>query len=258
MKKLITITCLLLLPCYNFAFADGSGNSDDTLQVFNPNNVLADQDHPTYVTSYIDKTNHHVKSTSDFSIGINVGANIESYKFTQENGTIKKTDHFDSTDAFGSLTLAYGKKVLDDNMYLGLAVDGAISGGKYENTVTAGGVTNKLTVEMPYSFGAYLVPGFMLTPKTMLFAKIGAAGSNLEVDTSTPNYFQQETFSEFLPGFRAGAGIQAFVLDQLSFDVDYMFTIYTDAHHDFGGIKNTYAPLTNQISVGLTWHFNQA
>lgn len=247
---IIGITLCLLTV--NVLAEDEAGNSDKTLEIFSPDKVLTDSTQPNYVNSYLDVKNHPQKSPIDFYLGLNFGLALDYFDYSLHGQGQPYSDSFDVAGAFGKVTVGIGELFSNDELYFGLAGDGSYDTSKYSGTIANDG----FSVKMPYSFGLYMVPGIALTKNAILYAKIGGALSDFEVSFDHPPY---DSFDKILPAFRAGLGVQTFLNHAFSVNFEYMFSLYADAKSNFyyhsENYEHKFSPLTNQISIGIAYHF---
>jgi len=222
-KKIIIINLfLMLITTTAFAYTDASGNSNETLAKFKPNKVLAA---PKSWGDYIDTQKYPEKiEFNPFYIGFSGGLDIGSIRAKMDSN---ETSRLSTLGGLGTLTLGYGGKY--DIFYIGLAIDGALSSA------------NNNGIKMPYTLGAYLIPGVFLSHETMLYLKLGGVNSE----------FKADSFKKNIWGGRAGLGVHYYCNKYFSLYGEYVFSYYQDAK-DTNGTK--YSPLTNQFNLGFAFH----
>ena len=244
LKRITFISLLLLFATAAFAHTDEAGNSNDTLQIFKPSEVTAT---PQQWGSYIDTQTYQAKDDfNQFYIELGGGLDLNTIELKQH--TAKSRLGANGPNA--NLTLGFGGKF--DNLYLGLAADGSLdwAESKY-STVT--GLDRK--IKLPYSIGAYLVPGVFLSHKNLLYLKLGGVNSELKTHYSPEQAFNANSFSKHIWGFRGGLGLRYYFNKYFSINGEYVFTYYPDVKDTYNGYESKYSILTNQFNIGIGFHF---
>lgn len=251
MVKKILLTGVILLITTPI-FADDSNNSDETLQIFNPSQYIREEAGPNYVANYLDSENHKKETLNDFYIRISGGVDFVTTDYSLNIDNISNT--YSNGGFLGTLTLGYGRKVVNEELYLGLAIDGSLD----SSSVSLPSLQNS-TAKMPYSFGFYLVPGVYASKNILLYAKVGIAGADYSV--STPSGISStniNSFDDYILGYRVGAGLEMFLNKNFSFIVEYMFGDYSSAKYDcnYGGkeYNHKFEPYNNQVNLGFAYH----
>jgi opacity protein-like surface antigen len=245
-RKIIIIIHLFLL-CFittAFAYTDPSGNSNETLAKFKPSTVLAE---PKDVGSYIDTQKYpEEKEINPFYIGISGGLDIGSIKNYRSD--TKLDQRLGSLGPYGTVTLGYGGKF--NAWYLGATIDGSLSWTQYKCSYS----NAYRKIEMPYTFGAYFVPGFFVAKHTLLYTRLGAVNSKFKTSIND-SLFNAESFSTNIWGGRLSLGVRYYFNKYFSINGEYVFTYYQDAKDTYQGNETTYSPLTNQFNLGIAVHF---
>lgn len=227
------------------AYTDPSGNSDETLDKFKPSIVLAE---PKDVGNYIDTQKYPEKlDFLPFFIGVSGG--FDTAQITLERSGIDKSN-LSIIGGNGTLSLGYSWKV--DLFYIGLAADGSFNFGKSEYSNASG---LKRTIEIPYSFGAYVIPGVFVSNNTVLYLKLGGVYSELKATYNNSAAFQANSISEGIWGGRAGLGVRYYFNKYFSINAEYVFSYYENVKDTYNDTTSKYQPLTNQFNIGLGVHF---
>jgi opacity protein-like surface antigen len=247
-KKIIIINLLFLFTTTALAYTDESGNTDETLAKFKSSKVLAE---PQDLGGYIDTQKYHEEVViQPFYIGLSGGINMDyiNYNHTPPSSSTEK-DRLSTLGPYGTITLGYGAKV--DIFYLGAAIDGSINWAESKQSFP--GTYRKM--EIPYSLGAYFIPGIFMTDNTIFYLKIGGAYSEFKLSTNNPTYYKESSFSKNIWGGRGGLGIRYYFNKYFSINGEYIFTYYQDAKNTYQNHKTKYSPLTSQFNLGLAVHF---
>ncbi len=209
-----------------------------------------------------------VVTTPCFS-GLYIGAAIgpEGGYFTQRShvtrvGTfdVIDTEHFAGVGGFGSIFAGYGRAF--NQFYLAGEVNANLSSLKYElkNEEFIHQTLSKTTFTIKQSEGISILPGYLVSASTLVYARLGYANGYLKIAESDPTI---QSINKHRSGFRYGVGITHALTPRLAMRMDYSQTNYQGVHSSvfepFGMVsKNTkISPLTAQVAFGLIYNFDQ-
>lgn len=255
-KKLLLIGVGAALIFVATVFADDANNSDETLQIFSASRVRLNDTEPSYVSEYMDRENHYVESVNDFYVRISGGLEIDAATYNSLD-IIGINGRYEGSGVFGVLTLGYGRKFLDNEIYFGLALDGTMNStlSPFPNSLTYG---YNGSLSIPQSYGAYVVAGVYATKAALAYLKVGAVRS--KYDISLDGTLLHQSFNKNIFGYRFGAGFDFFLNKYISFNIEYLYTDYRSYVYQNiwnGQIYNhNFEPSSNQISVGLGLHLS--
>jgi|GEM_PF-3050346 len=256
-RKLLLIgTVLLFTP---IVFADDSNNSDETLAIFKaPKSNQESNISNNYVSKYIDTEDHKSEDVNDFYIRISGGLESDISDCYIINYAFKSK--YTASGFFGVITLGYGRKFWDNELYLGLAIDGTKNNASssFPSNLYLTNYTGSIT--LPYSLGAFIVSGAYAGKMTLIYLKTGAAATKYKVSMPANNLINDTSFDKNVLGYSIGGGLDFFMNKNFSFNLEYLFNTYksfTYQYNFMGGVYDgKFKPYSNQISVGLAYHFN--
>jgi opacity protein-like surface antigen len=249
-KMLLVITALIFTTQ---VFADDSNNTDETLQIFRPAKVERETIGSNYVSRYIDQEDHYTEHANDFYIRISGGLESDVSNFIFNNSSIKGT--YDTSGVFGVLTLGYGRKFYDNDLYIGMAIDGTMNSA---SASFPGNIIHPVdgSIAIPRSIGAYLIPGVYVSKTMLIYIKGGIVGA--KYDVSLPDVSTINSFHKNISGYRIGGGLDLFITKNFSFNIEYLFSDYSSFTYQriFNEqmYNNKFEPHSNQISAGLAYH----
>ncbi len=103
--------------------------------------------------------------------------------------------------------------------------------------------------------------GWMATPSSLLFMRLGAAFNNMTLSSNTTTYTDGTVVpqtkllnysgSKALVGFRAGAGIEQKITSHLSVRADYVYTYYGNLSIMGSNYSASLGPIINTTQVNL-------
>ena len=252
-KKLLLIGVGAALIFVATVFADDANNSDETLQIFSASRVRLNGTEPSYVSEYMDRENHYVESVNDFYVRISGGLEIDAANYNSLDVIVVR----ESSGVFGMLTLGYGRKFFDNEIYFGLALDGTMNSVSSPFTNKLGDIYNG-SISMPRSYGAYVIAGVYPAKATLVYLKAGAVRS--KYNSSLNDNLLQQSFNKNIFGYSFGGGFDFFLNKYISFNIEYLYTDYRSYVYQNiwnGQIYNhNFEPSSNQISVGLGLHLS--
>lgn len=131
--------------------------------------------------------------------------------------------------------------------------------------------TNTVYETLKFGGDISVVPGIFITPKTLLFAKLGVGdgkfSSSYKGDSALSLYGYTGSFDEYHLYYRLGMGIEQAINNHWSARLEY--SCLTNSFHppdsepqtedstysDLDGFNYTYQPTVNTLSLGLTYNF---
>lgn len=197
---------------------------------------------------------------SNFYVGAGFGPNFADFEknahFVQGNSNVNDKSHLSSIDMFGTLFAGYG--YVHKHFYLGEELNASISGidSEASNNETTHLAFSSTNYTMNRSFGASLLPGLLITDKTLLYSRFGYANGNLKITT---NDVSLANVNKNLDGFRFGAGIKQMLSKKVSLRLEYSQINYasTSMHVAVDNITKdtTITPTVAQVEFGLLYDF---
>ncbi|HAG62345.1 MAG: hypothetical protein CMF55_06390 [Legionellales bacterium] len=124
-----------------------------------------------------------------------------------------------------------------------------------------------------YNFGVSLIPGYLLTDSTKLYARMGIGYG--EYTSSSDNQLTEYINVQDLPGYnghfsehdfsyRLGAGVETMITPKWSVRLEYDYWHYNavdpDDFNDSNGnvISYTFHPSSNTVMLGVSYYFYQS
>lgn len=124
-----------------------------------------------------------------------------------------------------------------------------------------------------YNFGVSLIPGYLLTDSTKLYARMGIGYG--EYTSSSDNELTQYVNVQDLPGYngqfsehdfsyRLGVGVETMIAPKWSVRLEYDYWHYNavdpDDYYDDNNnvISYTFHPSSNTVMLGMSYHFYQS
>jgi opacity protein-like surface antigen len=237
------------------AFADDANNSDETLQIFSPARVYREGAEPNYISKYMDQEDHQIENVNDFYLRISGGWESDASKYSFNDNALQ--GHYDASGIFGAITLGYGRRVYNDVLYFGIAIDGERNSASVSFPTSINYLYDG-SVSIPHSFGVYFIPGIYSTKTALFYLKGGIARAKYDISVPSETDYLIDSFSKNIFGYRAGGGVDLFFNQYFSFNIEYLFSRYNSftRQFSFGGqtYDNKFEPHSNQISVGLACH----
>ncbi|MFI4963585.1 MAG: outer membrane protein [Legionellales bacterium] len=201
--------------------------------------------------------------------GLYVGASVgpEGAHFRQKvhvqipgNFNALDANHFSGIGVFGSIFGGYGWT--HNQYYLAGEFNANLSSVEYKltNDELLHQHLSKTTFKIGNAEGVSLLPGYLLTPVTLAYARIGYANGHLKIVESDPTIHSSSTRRG---GIRYGLGIRHGILPHWSVMMDYSQINYRGVKsHVFephsGLTKDTrIIPNTAQVGFGLIYAFDK-
>jgi len=142
------------------------------------------------------------------------------------------------------------------NTYLGLEMfaNGSAAESDEEILIQAGTSSGSFVthVKAKNNFGISLLSGIKFSPGTLLYIRLGANGSKINMDEFVNSGSQQEV-TPMVYGFSYGLGIESIFFNDFSLRVEYTYTSYSDFETDIG---TDVEPSNNEFMLGLNYHFD--
>lgn len=207
-----------------------------------------------------------VCSASAWSNGfyIGVGAGPEAADF-EKNATvvqpnylyIKDQTHLSGTGYFGSLFGGY--KWIFNTFYIATELNANVSNVEHD-------VYNKEFVNSNFGFSSYrmrqsygisVLPGYLFTPATLFYARLGYALGNLYVSTPDTTLKKVNTY---LNGIALGVGISQALSEKIALRMEYTQVNYQNKSfttYNTNAVTKTtkIQPTTGQVEFALIYNF---
>lgn len=206
--------------------------------------------------------------------GLYVGAAIgpETAKFTQQ-AHVQRVTVFNLMDKFNVIdknrfsgmgflgTIFAGVSYIYKQIYAAAEVNGAMSSVEYKLTNDEYIHQNfsKTTFTVKNSYGLSLLPGFLISPTTVFYGRVGIASGKIRLHESDPTI---QSASDRRNGFRWGLGVRHAFTDQFSFMMDFSTIMYKSLHsfvfEPQGGVTKAtkIKSRTGQVAFGLIYRFD--
>lgn len=120
---------------------------------------------------------------------------------------------------------------------------------------------------LEYSYGVRLLPGYFVSPRTLLFVDLGLTWGHFEttfLETFGPDFGTYNESTDNLFGFRYGLGMEHFFTDEFSLGLEYAITSYENYHVTSTGfeenvgivpVDNKYQPTVSTGSLEFKYYF---
>ncbi len=231
--------------------------------------------------------------------GSNTVTGYDEYSQVNATETSKPYEYGDNEARLVG-SIAFGYQLIFDYFYIGAEVAGTFGGARdfesndsnsYHYAVETS--DDPITVHSGnYSKASLrgseidldLKPGFLLDENLLVYARIGAAFNELQLQNSSewslkdadgwdyPSVTDYSSESKNVVGLRVGAGVEYLISEQIGISLDYVHTNYgsietsTSGHESFlstdgwnssiSGNANTEVSVsTNTLMAGVTYHF---
>lgn len=116
--------------------------------------------------------------------------------------------------------------------------------GELFGTVGTANISDNTQMKTSYGYGASIIPGLMLSDRTLAFARAGVVRSRF------PNNSDSQTGGQF------GLGMQTSLTQNVDLRGEYDFTAYQAKNYNLGGgTTSSVAPRADQFTVGLVYKF---
>jgi len=190
------------------------------------------------------------------------------YNFTEKNSPCLSS-YYPGVQIFGGYGNSYKQ------WYVGSELFADYSPIKSEHTNDGGNVIyqNLWKLRSDFSYGAALRGGYMLSPRLMLYALLGADLTQFRINSYKGDYFHilpakfdtspQKT--KDVIGFMPGVGMESMLYKNLSVRMQYTYTLYPDITDSYiipangstfkNQFKDKYEPAINAFSLLLSYHF---
>ncbi|MBA3536123.1 MAG: porin family protein [Tatlockia sp.] len=189
------------------------------------------------------------------------GASFSQKSHVERIGTFNVEDvqHFAGSGVFGTLFAGYGWII--NRLYLAAEANANISSVKYKltNEEFIHGTFSKTTFTVKNSEGISILPGFFLSPGTLLYGRAGYANGRIKINESDPTI---RSSSNNRDGFRYGFGLRHNFTPRWTFMMDYSQIHYKEIRsrvfEPMGAVlKNTrIIPNTAQVAFGIIFNFD--
>jgi outer membrane immunogenic protein len=210
---------------------------------------------------------------SGFYVGASVGP--EGAVFSQKSHVTRPADplnplqpgslnvvdkeHFAGMGVFGSLFAGYARTY--NRYYLAGEININSSSVKYQlvNDEYAHSTFAKTYFNLRYSEGVSLLPGYLLSENTLVYARIGYMNGKLKIVESDPTIMSS---NKNRSGIRYGLGMQHSFTPRLALRMDYSQVSYQSVNSNlfepFGMVTKTtkITPTTAQVGFGLIYSFD--
>ncbi|MCB1827987.1 MAG: porin family protein [Coxiellaceae bacterium] len=193
--------------------------------------------------------------------------------------TLEQYGHYTGASATGRLFVGYGWDLSD--FYLGVNLDANLMGAtgrSHTNDFDLRGVATELfsssyQLELQRSFSLSLIPGYLISDRTMFFAQLGGAQGRVKgqvllngvLATAPGDASLTQSFSKNLFGWVAGFGFQHFLTNDWALAMQYLYTHYAtlsnfhdeapdNTRHisDYTRVKTS----SNAFLVGAAYYFD--
>ncbi len=193
-------------------------------------------------------TSANMDSASEFTVDGGDFFNSAAYRTAGSDsfyGTVTEnsSDSLSTQSTVWTARLGYGSGIYDWPLWLGLEIFGDFGDREIEQNGFGeyGPIAVSHWSEMSLNqneFGIDFRPGILVTPSSLLYARVGFAYNILHLDSTVEGYYYGEPSalnmdeSEKVFGLRLGAGFEQKMSCNLSFSLDYIYT-------DYGNISNS-------------------
>jgi len=116
---------------------------------------------------------------------------------------------------------------------------------------------SSVSYRLPHAFGLNLLPGYLFTPTTLFYARIGYALGHLKVSSSDISI---PSFNKNLNGFSFGLGVNQVLSQHVAMRMEYHQINYQDAnvtsYDPVGGVAKatTISPTAGQVEFALIYN----
>lgn len=152
---------------------------------------------------------------------------------------VNSSNHVDMSDYRGmplNVFAGFGG-IITQNFYLA---------GELFGTLTSGDLSNNANLRTTYSYGAAIIPGLLLSDRTLAYLRAGVLQSHFTT-----------TGGETVTGGQLGLGVQLSLTQSVDIrgEYDYIFYRAFYAHDYFGHLSST-SPRSDQFNLSLIYKFN--
>lgn len=183
-------------------------------------------------------------------VGASLGYGKNSYSLKDPNSV--KTN-MNSNGVIGGLFAGYGV-TLSNNIYLG--GEGFVNGGTQSTSNKAiANLSTRTQLTSKYSYGLDFVPGYKVTPTTLVYGKVGVVRTQFKQAQSlvvgAPANAVAGSNTNTVTGGRLGLGVQTEVATNVAVRGEFVHTSY----NSFSSLGNRISPKNNQVNFGLVYSF---
>lgn len=217
------------------------------------------QPDPAYVDTYASKLEPPFLSHS--YVGWQIGIPSLSIDRTVTYPGTQNKAKADISSPQISTGLLFGSGKTFSGIYLGWETQLLFNYMRGKKQFSASDDSSLVSYQIPATLNIDFKPGYLVNQKFLVFLNLGLAGSYLKVTGSTPANSHIDDFKSFLPGWRAGLGVEFFLSDSFSMRCDYTYTSYFNSNKDFmdstSGITyaNKFAISHGIVNLGFVYHF---
>lgn len=198
---------------------------------------------------------------SGFYAGIGVGPEADNFKQSAHvihvpDTNVKDVEHFSALGPYGTLFGGYAWTC--SRFYLAGEANynrnsGAMNASNSEFVHQA---FSNTTYKIPYSYGLSVLPGYLITPMTVFYGRLGYANGHFETSTSDDSLL---SVSRNLSGVRFGFGVMQALGCKLSARLEYSQINYNSTSFTAvppGTVKTTkITPTSSLFEFGLVYKF---
>lgn len=137
---------------------------------------------------------------------------------THIESNVTDSTHLSGTGLFGTLFAGYGWS--KQQFYLAGEVNVNVSSVIFQskNNEYIHQTFSKTKYRMEHGYGISLIPGYLYSPNTLFYARIGYTNDNLKISTSDVSL---ANINKNLSGYRFGLGIQEYFTQHMSARMEY-------------------------------------
>lgn len=182
-------------------------------------------------------------------LGANVGMNNTKSTFSNS----LHSNDMGSRGVLGGVFGGYGA-IVSQNIYLGGEVFANYTNAEAQTKVNVSDVSLNYSLRNKYSYGISFIPGFMITPQTMAYGRIGVVRTRFEdtFNISAGSAGFSQSAKTTVTGGQLGAGIQTDLTQNLALRGEYVYTAYRSFNNGIGG---SFKPNSGLANVGLVYNF---
>lgn len=178
---------------------------------------------------------------------IGAGLGLNQQMFNDKWGSY--TTNYGGTGGVVNVYGGYGALV-NKNIYLGGEILANTTTGVVE-AVKSSSDNSSLKFRTKYTYGASILPGYMLTDNTMVYARVGIVKTKFNVKSDLET-IEDESENTTVAGGQFGLGMQTKVARNMDLRGEYVYTNY-NSFHSFGNKINA---SSGQANVGVVYSFS--
>lgn len=183
--------------------------------------------------------------------GLGAGFNKSTTRLrTDEPSVMLVEDEYDNSDGVKGVVFV-GYQMVRGQFYLAAEVVGKVNSLSKKTIVSGPQTITKMGIEN--SVGINVIPGLIVTPRTIIFVKVGGASGKFKVETATGTDFNQR-----IGGVLFGTGIAFMITKNIGMRGEFNYTTYEKVRRTvaaLGGLIERYEPDTYQGEVQVVYHF---